>query len=86
VAIGLRRQYANDCTTALSTERPKGRKRNDMNENRSAGLRLPVQAAVDRTATGAALADGAGVEASQNLPEVLQGILGDPLDLLSGML
>jgi len=35
-----------------------------MNETTSAGLRLPVQAAVDRTATGATLADGTGVEAS----------------------
>jgi hypothetical protein len=40
---------------------------NDMNGTTSAGLRLPVQAAVDRTATSATLADGAGVEASQNL-------------------
>jgi hypothetical protein len=43
------------------TEREKG-----MNGSTSAGLRLPVQAAVDRTATGGALAEGAGMEASQN--------------------
>jgi len=35
-----------------------------MNEKKSAGLRLPVQAAVDRTPNYAALQD-AGVEASQ---------------------
>lgn len=35
-----------------------------MNQTKSAGLRLPVQAAVDRTATYATL-QGAGVEASQ---------------------
>jgi hypothetical protein len=35
-----------------------------MDEKRSAGLRLPVQAAVDRTATHATLAQGADVEAS----------------------
>ena len=38
-----------------------------MNDTKTMGLRLPVQAAVDRTATGATLADGAGVEASQSL-------------------
>jgi hypothetical protein len=36
-----------------------------MNETKTIGLRLPVQAAVDRTATFAALADGSGLEASQ---------------------
>jgi hypothetical protein len=35
-----------------------------MNVTKSAVLRLPVQAAVDRTATYATLAEGAGVEAS----------------------
>jgi hypothetical protein len=35
-----------------------------MNETKTMGLRLPVQAAVDRTAMGATLTDGAGVEAS----------------------
>ena len=34
-----------------------------MDEMKTTGLRLPVQAAVDRTAMGATLADGAGVEA-----------------------
>ena len=37
---------------------------NETNETKTRGLRLPVQAAVDRTAMGATLADGAGVEAS----------------------
>jgi hypothetical protein len=41
-----------------------GEKRNEMDEKRSAGLRLPVQAAVDRTATHATLAQDACVEAS----------------------
>lgn len=36
-----------------------------MNETKAIGLRLPVQAAVDRTANFAALAEGFGVEASQ---------------------
>jgi hypothetical protein len=36
-----------------------------MNDTKSMGLRLPVQAAVDRTAAHAALTEGAGVEASQ---------------------
>ena len=35
-----------------------------MNETKTMGLRLPVQAAVDRTAMGTTLAAGAGVEAS----------------------
>jgi hypothetical protein len=45
-----------------------------MNETKSVGLRLPVQATVDRTATYATLAQGAGVEASQ-LPPWLTGII-----------
>jgi hypothetical protein len=36
-----------------------------MNETKTMGLRLPVQAAVNRTATGAALTGGTGIEASQ---------------------
>jgi hypothetical protein len=35
-----------------------------MNETKTMGLRLPVQAAVDRAAMGTTLAAGAGVEAS----------------------
>jgi len=35
-----------------------------MNNTKTMGLRLPVQAAVDRTATGGALAGGTGVEAA----------------------
>jgi hypothetical protein len=56
-----------------------------MNETKSAGLRLPVQAAVDRTATYSALAGTPGVDASidwgslgqtvlQNLPSIIGGI------------
>lgn len=45
-----------------------------MNDTKSAGLRLPVQAAVDRTAPGAALADGTGVEASQSVGQILGSI------------
>ena len=47
-----------------------------MNDTKTMGLRLPVQAAVDRTATYATLADGAGVEASQLdlTGSLLQGI------------
>ena len=36
-----------------------------MNDTKTMELRLPVQAAVDRTATGATLAEGVGMEASQ---------------------
>jgi hypothetical protein len=35
-----------------------------MDDTKSMGLRLPMQAAVDRTATHATLADGTGMEAS----------------------
>ncbi len=57
-----------------------------MNETKTAGLRLPVQAAVDRTAAYSALADTPGVDASQinwgalgqtvlqNLPGIVSGI------------
>lgn len=46
-----------------------------MDGTSSAGLRLPVQAAVNRTASYGALADGTGMEASQfNLGNLLQGI------------
>ncbi len=38
-----------------------------MDTTKTTGLRLPVQAAVNRTATGATLTEGAGVEASQNV-------------------
>jgi hypothetical protein len=40
-----------------------------MNDAKSAGLRVPMQAAVDRTATGATLSDGASVELSQGVFE-----------------
>ena len=45
-----------------------------MNEKKTMGLRLPVQAAVDRTEAYGTLADGTGVEASQNLGQILQGV------------
>jgi hypothetical protein len=44
-----------------------------MSEMKSAELRLPVQVAVDRTATHATLAGGSGLEASQ-FPDFLQSI------------
>ena len=44
-----------------------------MNETKTMGLRLPVQAAVDRTAMGAALTEGAGVEAS-NIMDTLTAV------------
>ena len=42
-----------------------------MNETTSAGLRLPVLAAVDRTPEYGALGDGAGVEASFNFGSLI---------------
>ena len=45
-----------------------------MNDTKTMGLRLPVQAAVDRTTTYATLADGAGVDASQGFGQALQTI------------
>lgn len=42
-----------------------------MNQTKAVGLRLPVQAAVNRTATGATFADSANVEAS-SLPAQCQ--------------
>lgn len=45
-----------------------------MNGMKSPGLRLPVQAAVDRTPTGAALTGEAGVEASQSVGQILGSI------------
>jgi len=55
-----------------------------MNDTKTMGLRLPVQAAVDRTATGGTLADGTGVEASQ-LPSWLQPVLSTGLGLLGSL-
>jgi len=40
-----------------------------MNDTKSMGLRLPVQAAVDRTAAHATLGDSTGVEASASLSQ-----------------
>ena len=54
-----------------------------MNATKSVGLRLPVQATVNRTVSYGALADGSGVGASQqpwwqpvvqNLPGIISGI------------
>jgi hypothetical protein len=54
-----------------------------MNDTKSMGLRLPVQAAVDRTATHATLADGTGMEASaaslSQLPQNWQQLLNPPI-------
>jgi hypothetical protein len=41
------------------------RRENEVNETKTAGPRLPMQAAVDRSANLAALTEGFGVEASQ---------------------
>ena len=43
-----------------------------MDTTKTMGLRLPVQTAVNRTATGAALTEGAGVEASQNISDCVK--------------
>jgi hypothetical protein len=56
-----------------------------MNDTKTMGLRLPVQAAVDRSATGAALADGTGVEASQSLQDILGGIAKVAGPILGGL-
>ena len=46
-----------------------------MSETKTMGLRLPVQAAVDRTATGATLADGAGAGAgASSIMETLTAV------------
>lgn len=45
-----------------------------MNETTSAGLRLPVQAAVYRTPTHAALADGSGVEAQGWFDDIVDAV------------
>jgi len=45
-----------------------------MNETKTMGLPLPVQGAVDRTAMGATLADGAGVEASSRIVDTLTAV------------
>jgi hypothetical protein len=43
-----------------------------MDATTSVGLRLPVQAAVNRTASYGALADGTGVDASLNLGDIFK--------------
>ena len=50
-----------------------------MNDTKTMGLRLPVQAAVDRTTTYATLADGAGVEASINLGNIDWGSIANAI-------
>jgi hypothetical protein len=42
-----------------------------MNDTKSMGLRLPVQAAVDRTPAYGALGDGTGVQAQFDLTSLL---------------
>jgi hypothetical protein len=42
-----------------------------MKETSSTGMRLPVQAAIDRTRTYGTLADGSGVEASIDFGKLL---------------
>jgi hypothetical protein len=64
--------------TAQQKERKKGRK-DEMNDTKTMGLRLPVQAAVDRTTTYATLADGAGVEASINLGNIDWGSIANAI-------
>jgi hypothetical protein len=58
-----------------------------MDATRSVGLRLPVQAAVHRTPSYGALADGTGVDASQDWGKILGGIAQNiPWgDVLSGI-
>jgi len=48
-----------------------------MDTTKTMGLRLPVQAAVSRTATGAALTESAGVEAAFDWGACLKCIQGD---------
>jgi hypothetical protein len=48
-----------------------------MDTTKTTGLRLPVQAAVSRTATGAALTEGAGVEASIDVGACIKCVQGD---------
>jgi hypothetical protein len=55
-----------------------------MDATSSAGLRLPVQAAVVRTPSYGALADGSGVNASQ-LPPWLQQVLQSAPGIISGI-
>jgi hypothetical protein len=53
-----------------------------MNDTKTMGLRLPVQAAVDRTAAYGTLADGQGMDASQDWSK----IIGTGLQLLPQIL
>jgi hypothetical protein len=55
-----------------------------MNDTKTMGLRLPVQAAVDRTAAYGTLAEGQGVEASQNWSSILGGVL-NALPTIAGL-
>lgn len=48
-----------------------------MDTTKTMGLRLPVQAAVSRTATGAALTEGAGVEAAFDIGACIKCFQGD---------
>ena len=59
-----------------------------MDTTKTMGLRLPVQAAVSRTATGAALTEGAGVEAAIDIAQCIkcfQGDIGACVQCLGGL-
>jgi hypothetical protein len=55
-----------------------------MNETKTIGLRMPVQAAVDRTATGATLVEGVGLDASQNPAETLPPLPPPIMQIMQG--
>jgi hypothetical protein len=56
-----------------------------MNEMKSVGLRLPVQAVVDRTTADTTLADGAGVEASGPVGDAVGGIAAGVAAVAAGV-
>jgi hypothetical protein len=56
-----------------------------MDATRSAGLRLPVQAVVDRTPSYGALADDTGVDASQNWGQIGSTLLNNLPGIISGI-
>jgi hypothetical protein len=56
-----------------------------MNDTKTMGLRLPVQAAVDRTAAYGTLADGQGLDASQNAGQIAGQIASQVLPFLFSM-
>jgi hypothetical protein len=56
---------------------------NEMNEKKTMRLRLPVQVAVDRTTAYGTLADGTGVDVSQDLVGAPVRVSADTLPPLS---